>query len=276
MRGKHLGSIFNNDINNILVALDGGAARPEEYRRVVEVILDMQPGVLAQNVGMPDPVIYRSEVATQWDTHLVKMSGQVWEGDAARAIATREAGVMRNLLDAGTDPLTITIDVCRQRSVPIVASYRMNAEDWYAHTEFGRAHPEWRIPLSDSEWTGAPSAGCRLMTPTARRWRSTSTISAPRCCGPTRTARTASAPTTGTATCAMPACRISGAMRRLEREIGCRADIYLSAAARSGGDSRVSGPTVGGAEASVTDSSVHGKGQCSATGVSENYQSRVH
>ena len=40
--------------------------------------------------------------------------------------------------------------MCRKRGVLIVASYRMNAEDWYGNTwklaDFGRAHPEWRIP----------------------------------------------------------------------------------------------------------------------------------
>jgi len=159
MHGKQLGSIFNNDINNILVALDGDAVTPEEYRQVVDVILDMRPGVLAQNFGMPDPVIYRSDAATQWDTHIMEVSGQAWDSETSRVMAAREAGVMRRLVEAGTDPLAITIDACRARGVPIVASYRMNAEDWYGQTyllsDFGRAHPEWRIPLSDSEWTGA-------------------------------------------------------------------------------------------------------------------------
>lgn len=149
MHGKRLGSIFNNDINNILCALDGGNATPADFRRVVDVILDGQPGVLAQNVGLPDPVIYRSDAATCWDAHLVEVSGQVWDGEAARAVAAREAGVMAALLNAGTDPLAITIDACRERGVPIVASYRMNAEDWYGRTcllsDFGRAHPEWRL-----------------------------------------------------------------------------------------------------------------------------------
>ncbi len=56
---------------------------------------------------------------------------------------------LQRLMDAGTDPLTITIDACRERGIPILASYRMNAEDFYEHTwrmsDFGRAHPDCRI-----------------------------------------------------------------------------------------------------------------------------------
>ncbi len=57
---------------------------------------------------------------------------------------------MAKLVGLGTDPLQATIDVCRQLGVACVASYRMNAEDWYQTTwmlsDFGRAHPEYRIP----------------------------------------------------------------------------------------------------------------------------------
>jgi hypothetical protein len=57
---------------------------------------------------------------------------------------------MTQLLDAKKDILTLTIETCRKRGVPIVASYRMNSEDWYQHTwklsDLGRANPDWRIP----------------------------------------------------------------------------------------------------------------------------------
>src|SRR5438445_10410098 len=60
---KSLGSILNNDINNILGVLSGAKTTPAEYKKAVLHLLDAKPGVLAQNVGMPDPVIYRSQVA---------------------------------------------------------------------------------------------------------------------------------------------------------------------------------------------------------------------
>ena len=131
---RKLGSILNNDINNILYVLSGDKTTPAEYKKAVMHLLDAKPGVLAQNVGVPDPVIYRTKVATTWDKYL--------GGD--------QAGAMKALLDAKTDPLAITIEACRQRGVAIVASYRMNAEDFYARQldiyDFGRAHKEWRIP----------------------------------------------------------------------------------------------------------------------------------
>jgi hypothetical protein len=146
---KRLGTIFNNDINNILWASSGADTSPAEYRYAVMRILDCQPGVLAQNVGMPDPVIYRSHEATGWEKYHAEMTMVVWP-ETKPEDAVWQSDAMGVLLAAGTDPLQITLEACRERGVPCVASYRMNAEDWYEHTwrlsDFGRAHPDWRIP----------------------------------------------------------------------------------------------------------------------------------
>jgi len=132
---RELKNIFNSDIDGLLGCCSGSDTSPEEYKQLVLGMLDMGMHVLAQNVGMPDPVIYRSEVATTWDKYL---------GQSGDALA------MRALLDAGTDPLTLTIEACRERGIPIVASYRMNAEDFYAKTvelsDFGRSHRDLKIP----------------------------------------------------------------------------------------------------------------------------------
>ena len=142
--GKQLGTVFNNDINNILYASSGADTTPEEYRHAVQCLLDAQPGVLAQNVGMPDPVIYPSEVATTWDKY----------------VGGHQAAAMATLLEAGTDPLTITIEECRNRGVLIVASYRMNAEDFYEGQldlyDFGRAHKDWAIPGANCLYPAIP------------------------------------------------------------------------------------------------------------------------
>lgn len=131
---RDLGTILNNDINNILYVVSGAETTAPEYRKAVLHLLDAEPGVLAQNVGMPDPVIYRTGVATTWDKYV--------GGDQAAATAA--------LLAAGTDPFAITVEACRQRGVLVVASYRMNAEDFYAGQldlyDFGREHKDLRIP----------------------------------------------------------------------------------------------------------------------------------
>ncbi len=130
-------TIFNNDTNNILHALAPKKPVGEilaDYRRAVDEIVDTKLGIFAQNVGMPDPVIYRSGVATPWSKY-------VGGGDSE---------AMQKMLDAGTDPFTITIEACRERGVAVVASYRMNAEDFYEKTtdmsDFGREHKHLRIP----------------------------------------------------------------------------------------------------------------------------------
>ena len=146
---RALGSVLNNDINNILWACSGAEITPEEYQRGVFGLLDAGPGVLAQNVGMPDPVLYRSRVATTWDTYHTEVLQKVWP-DLSPEEARKESDAVQALMAADTDPLSLTIACCRERGVPIVASYRMNAEDFY-HGEldafdFGRAHRDWAIP----------------------------------------------------------------------------------------------------------------------------------
>ncbi len=150
---RTLGTIHNNNVNNILAWSSGVGMTPAEYREAVDHLLDGKPGLLAQNVGIPDPVIYRSDVATRWDAHLVEVSRMTWPKQAPDD-AQRQAGAMAKLVSAGTDPLQLTIEACRARGTPVVAGYRMNEEQWYPNSwrlcDFGRAHPEWRIPTSDA------------------------------------------------------------------------------------------------------------------------------
>ena len=144
---KNLGTIFNSDINGLLIHSTGRDATPTEYKSLVNNMLDMGMNVLAQNVGLPDPTIYRSKVATTWD----KYHNQVVEAVWGKAVAENDlqAVSMKALLNAGIDPLTITIEACRERGVLIIASYRMNAEDFYSGEldlyDFGRQHKNLRI-----------------------------------------------------------------------------------------------------------------------------------
>jgi len=134
---RQLRSIFNNDADNILYAMDSGKTGAEiaaDYRAALEPILDARPGVFAQNVGNPDPVIYRSRVATPWSKY----------------VGGHSAESMTKMMAAGTDPLQVTIDACRSRGIPVVASYRMNAEDFYEGElkiqDFARRYPQLVIP----------------------------------------------------------------------------------------------------------------------------------
>ena len=162
---KQLRTIFNNDINNILGALDPEKTAPEiaaDYRRALGEILDAGPGVFAQNVGMPDPVIYDSAVATHWHSYFLDICREIWP-DADPDTFANEAAASAALTDAANGPFLITIEECRKRGVMVVADYRMNAEDWYHNTyrlsDFGREHPQWRIPLTEEEKQRARDAG---------------------------------------------------------------------------------------------------------------------
>ncbi len=151
MDNKKFGTIFNNDSNNILCGMDGSNSTTEDYRRTVTAILDAKPGVFAQNAGLPEAVLYPTEVENTFDKHIVETTALVHgTPDVEDDRAIRQRNFMIKLRESGTDPFTLTIEACRERNVPIVDSYRMNPEGWYNHTwklsDFGRAHPEWLIP----------------------------------------------------------------------------------------------------------------------------------
>ena len=145
---RKLGPIFNSDINGLLTLLPDRAPAADEYRQAVRDMLGYGMTMLAQNVGMPDPVVYRSKVATTWDKYHNEVVSAIWGSEAGAR--DRQAARMKGLLDANTDVLRITIEECRKRGVLVVASYRMNAEDFYGGEldlyDFGRAHKDLRIP----------------------------------------------------------------------------------------------------------------------------------
>jgi hypothetical protein len=62
---RHFGSIFNSDDGGVFTS--GKDITPAEYGQAVREMLGGGMTVLAQCVGMPDPVIYRSQVATTMD-----------------------------------------------------------------------------------------------------------------------------------------------------------------------------------------------------------------
>jgi hypothetical protein len=162
--GKKLGTIFNNDINNILLQAGLKGGQVADYQRYLDQLLAMKPKVLAQNIGLPDPVIYRSDVATTLDKYVVEISKVAWPENDPEKDSIPQEKCLLNLFAAGTDPLKLTIDACRRNGVLVVASYRMNAEDWYQNTwrlsDFGREHPDYRIAAQkDTPGWGKPLTG---------------------------------------------------------------------------------------------------------------------
>ncbi len=122
---RKLDTIQNNDSNNIIHQGSGQDMTPDEYRRAVHHLLDGEPSALAQCVGMPDPVTYETKVATTWDKHIVETSLMEW-GDRGgpeqiKRSAGRQADAVAKLRSMGTDPLELTIEVCRERGVLILA-----------------------------------------------------------------------------------------------------------------------------------------------------------
>ena len=148
--GRNLGTIYNNDFNNIIWRM-GMSKEPmtvEVYRQYIERILDGKPGVFAQCVGFPEGVLYPTKVDTNVAKYWAEICQKTWPKEKQFGYRA-QIEVLNKLFEAGTDPLAITIDACHKRGVPVVASFRMNAEDLYDNTwmisDFGRAHPEWRI-----------------------------------------------------------------------------------------------------------------------------------
>src|SRR5579872_5781715 len=123
--GKRLGSILNVDINGLLSSMSGGSTTVDEYRRGVNDFLNFRPGMVSQNVGLPDPVIYRTSVATLFSKYLVDVALKTWAEvwgprdkatkEQVRAGHQQQVDAMNRFLEAGTDPLTVVIEECRKR-----------------------------------------------------------------------------------------------------------------------------------------------------------------
>jgi len=146
--GKTLGHIFNSDGPGLLLLTAGKNTTPAEYKQLVLDMLDMEMDVLAQNVGLPDPVLYHSKIATTMDKYYIELRA----GGDPNAKKAHRAVALRKLFEAETDLLKITIQACKEKGVLCLASYRMNSEDFYHNNaqlnmyDFGRKHKNWRIP----------------------------------------------------------------------------------------------------------------------------------
>ena len=79
--GKELGTVYNACPSTVFDVSSGPDLTAQEYRDIMGWILTARPGVLAQNVGMPDPVLYRSAVATTFDKFV---EGKQGAGPAGR------------------------------------------------------------------------------------------------------------------------------------------------------------------------------------------------
>ena len=172
---KKLGSIMNNDHTSILYSSSGDQITPDEYSHVVDSILSAGPGVLALRVGNPDSVFYDSHVTTAMDKYHLEVclktfttdpgTGEKWLDE--QYLRDHHGGLdraLKRLFEFGADPLALAVEAGKHRDIPVVASYRMNAEDQYDYTwmltDFGRAHPECRIAMTPHEIGGLPE-GCR-------------------------------------------------------------------------------------------------------------------
>ena len=103
---KSLGSIFNNDIDNILSVLSGAKTTPAEYKKAVLHLLDAKPGVLAQNVPL-----------TLWTRFIGPKKAMMpiprYTKDKVIQIkALAEAGALRAVIDR-VHPLEEVVDATR-------------------------------------------------------------------------------------------------------------------------------------------------------------------
>jgi hypothetical protein len=159
---KKLGTIFNDDGHMILyiigrntgwnIELAKADLTPDVYRQYLECLMELNPGVLSQTVGYPEAVLYPTKVDNDITKHYLEVCYLNWPEDwekTGRNIQTIRNLGWQQLFAAGTDLLQLAVEVGRKRGVLVVASYRMNGEDWYGHTyklsDFGRAHPEYLI-----------------------------------------------------------------------------------------------------------------------------------
>ena len=148
--GKKLGSILWNGCENMLVCWSADGITVREYKDVLLALLDRaRPGLFVEAVG-PDPVLYRSKVATYWTKYLREVCTRIVPGHKGTEELDASCNSLDRFVREGTDVLQMGIEVCREMQIPIVASLRMNAADSYhgqlAWSDFGRQNPHLALP----------------------------------------------------------------------------------------------------------------------------------
>ena len=149
---RKLGTIFNDDTTNMCFGNAQADCTQEQYKKTVLTLLrEGKPGVFAFDVGQSESVYYRSEVATYRSKYYEKVCAALAASDFVSPETPRIISDMMEAFAAqGTDILQLTIEACHEANVPVIASYRMGAEDFY-HMElelsdFGRTHRHLSIP----------------------------------------------------------------------------------------------------------------------------------
>jgi hypothetical protein len=160
LTGKNLGWIFNNDNSSSWGALSGEDTTHEEFKNIVRQMLDTKPGVFAQCGGCIDPTNYPSKVAT-WGKKAEKYDREVRLSANTDDVnlgtpeeQKRRANIAKKWREPGKDSISLTLEVCRERGIPMVISFRMAEGGSYwatlLRTDFSRGRPElmmgWPMP----------------------------------------------------------------------------------------------------------------------------------
>lgn len=128
-----------------------GGCTPRQYRNVVLTLLNQgKPSVFVLDGGEPDPVYYRTQVATPMAKHYESVCSALGEAFMDPPMVQAVIAMYNDYADQGTDVLQLTIEACRQTDTRIIVGYRMNSEDYYhmelQYDDFARAHRHLAIP----------------------------------------------------------------------------------------------------------------------------------
>ncbi len=149
---RRFGLIFNNDATTNIFPNAVGGCTPEHYCNIIRTMIKaVRPGIFVMDeAGDPDPVLFRSEVATYYSKYLMEVYKGLGPDFMDPAMGRGVRDLLNDFVRKGTDVLQLTIDACRENNIPIIPSFRMAPEDYYhmqwALSDFFRNHGHLVIP----------------------------------------------------------------------------------------------------------------------------------
>jgi hypothetical protein len=174
LTGKNLGWIFNNDNSSSWEALSGDDSTHEEFKNIVRQMLDTNPGVFAQCAGCIDPTCYPSKYAT-WGKKAEEYDREVRVAANTEDVnlgtsqeQERRKNIARKWREPGKDSISLTLEVCRERRIPMVISFRMAEGGSYwatlLKTDFSRGRPDLMMgwPMPGTQEIYVPGLGIML------------------------------------------------------------------------------------------------------------------
>ena len=131
--------LYISDPSSIACDVLPDPVKPDDLRRWVDMLADAGVDTLVQDVYNQGFTVY-------------------WRSDRFQYDLREQHRRFLPMLDAGTQPLQVLLDRCRERGMAFLAGFRMNdTHDFPTYADFIELHPQWQlVRAADANQSGRP------------------------------------------------------------------------------------------------------------------------